>query len=126
MTFLETRAKITETLASIGLNNVFFSKEKIPQSFPAAIVILRGLRGINRTHNNYASYEYDIEIFLIENVKNSDDPDSDIAELTMDFIEEYQKVRRLPPIGRVEYYPARAAAGREVMIAKLTTFDKEN
>ncbi len=122
MTFQDKRLAIVKALVDTGIStkHIAFSKDTIPSSFPSAIVILEGEKGTNKSSKRFLSFEYDIQVFLIADVNNSDDPDSVILDLSDRF-----KANYLSSVGddipKIEFYPARADAGRKVRIAKVYT-----
>ncbi len=122
MTFIEKRNLITQALVAIGIDgkNINYSKDIIPRSFPAVLVVLQGEQGKNPTSRQFCSFEYNIEVFLIADVNNSNDPDTVILTLSDKFKSEYRELMK-QDIPRIEFYPARADAGRKVRIAKVYT-----
>lgn len=122
MTFQDKRIAIVRALVDTGISsrNIAFSKDNIPNSFPSAIVVLEGEKGSNKSSKHYLSYEYDIQVFLIADVNNSDDPDTDILKLSDRFKTNYRAYVG-SDIPKIEFYPARADAGRKVRIAKVYT-----
>ncbi len=122
MTFQDKRIAIVQALLDTGISskNIAFSKDTIPCSFPSAIVVLEGEKGVNKSSKKYLSFEHDIQVFLIADVNNSDDPDTDILKLSDNFKAKYRDYigRDIP---KIEFYPARADAGRKVRIAKVYT-----
>ncbi len=122
MTFSEKRQKIITALEGSGIltKNISFKKDEIPREFPAAIVTLQGEKGIKPTAKRYCEFEYDIAVFLIVDVNNSTNPDSDILDLAITFKEHYRIIIG-SDIPKIDYYPARADSGRKVRIAKVYT-----
>jgi hypothetical protein len=122
MTFQDKRIAIVRALVDTGISikHIAFSKDDIPNSFPSAIVILDGEKGRNKSSKRFLSFEHDIQVFLIADVNNSDDPDSVILELSDRFKANY--LRNVgDDIPKIEFYPARADAGRKVRITKVYT-----
>ncbi len=122
MTFQDKRIAIVKALIDTGISsrNIAFSKDTIPSSFPSAIVVLEGEKGCNKSSKRYLAFEYDIQVFLITDVNNSDDPDIDILKLSDRFKSNYRTAVG-SDIPKIEFYPARADAGRKVRIAKVYT-----
>jgi len=122
MTFQDKRIAIVQALLDTGISskNIAFSKDNIPSSFPSAIVVLEGEKGVNKSSKRFLSSEYDIQVFLIADVNNSDDPDTDILKLSDKFKAKYRTYIG-DDIPKIEFYPARADAGRKVRIAKVYT-----
>jgi len=122
MTFQDKRIAIVKALIDTGISskNIAFSKDTIPNSFPSAIVVLEGEKGFNKSSKRYLAFEYDIQVFLIADVNNSDDPDIDILKLSDRFKANY-RLAVGEDIPKIEFYPARADAGRKVRIANVYT-----
>ncbi len=122
MTFQDKRLAIVKALVDTGIStkHIAFSKDTIPNSFPSAIVVLEGEKGTNKSSKRFLSFEYDIQVFLIADVNNSNDPDSVILDLSDRFKENYLRSVG-DDIPKIEFYPARADAGRKVRIAKVYT-----
>ena len=122
MSFLETRQKICEALEAAGIEraNISFHKDDIPKAFPAAIVVLQCETGVRGTAKQYTSIEHDIGVFLIADVNGLDDPDAAILALAQDFRKHYKTIFG-KDIRQIEYYSARADAGRRVRIARIHT-----
>ncbi|MCD4828218.1 MAG: hypothetical protein K8R90_02145 [Candidatus Cloacimonetes bacterium] len=122
MSFLDTRDKICEALEAAGVEraNISFHKDDVPKAFPSAIVVLQGETGLNKTSRQFTEIEHDIGVFLIADVNNLDDPDTAILALAQDFRKNY-KDKLGKDIPQIEYYSARADAGRRVRIAKVHT-----
>ncbi|KQC09678.1 MAG: hypothetical protein APR54_12545 [Candidatus Cloacimonas sp. SDB] len=122
MTFSEKRQKIITALESSGIitENISFKKDEIPREFPSAIVTLNGEKGIKPTSKRFVQFDYDIVVFLIVDVNNSSDPDSDILDLANTFKSHHRAILG-SDIPKIDYYPARADSGRKVRIAKVYT-----
>jgi len=122
MTFQDKRIAIVQALLDTGISskNIAFSKDTIPNTFPSAILVLEGEKGTNKSSKRYLSYEYDIQVFLIADVNNSDDPDTKVLKLSDRFKANYRTYVG-DDIPKIEFYPARADAGRKVRIAKVYT-----
>ncbi len=122
MTFQDKRIAIVRALVDTGISsrNIAYSKDNIPSSFPSAIVILDGEKGKNKSSKRFLSFEHDIQVFLIADVNNSDDPDTDILKLSDRFKANYRAYIG-DDIPKIDFYPARADAGRKVRIAKVYT-----
>lgn len=122
MTFQDKRIGIVQALLDTGISskNIAFSKDTIPSSYPSAIIVLEGEKGTNKSSKRYMGFEYDIQVFLIADVNNSDDPDTDILKLSDRFKANYSAYVG-DDIPKIEFYPARADAGRKVRIAKVYT-----
>ena len=122
MTFQDKRLAIVKALVNTGISisDIAFSKETIPTSFPSAIIVLEGEKGNNKSSKRYMGIEHDIQVFLIADVNNSEDPDTDILTLSDIFKANY-RASVGDDIPKIEFYPARADAGRKVRIAKVYT-----
>lgn len=121
MNYIKQRELVKQVLISSGINesNISYSKNTIPKAYPSAVVVLDSEKGVNATSKRVCSYEYQINVFLIADVNNSEDADNEIISLVENFKSNYQS-EFCKGIKEIEYYPARAEAGRKVMIAKIT------
>jgi len=116
------RMNIVSALKKAGIkeNNIFFYKDTIPVSFPSAFVVLELETGILKTSKRYLDSKFSFVIYLIISSEKAKDPDSEILILKEAFRVEYQLLLKKDFV-KVEYYNARADAGRKVKIACITT-----
>jgi hypothetical protein len=105
-------------LSDFKENNITFSKNVIPKEYPAAIVVLDNEQGKNGTAKRFTDWDIDFSVFLIVSIHNITDPDLKIVTVKQDFREQFLQILG-SDFSKVEYYNARADAGREVRIAKI-------
>ena len=120
MTFTDKRELIVKALKNSGIKKIVFNKDDIPNTFPAAVVILEEEKGIAPTSHRFCEFDYNIAIYLIEDVNNTKDPDIKISKLAGVFKAHYREIFG-KDVSQIEYYSARADASRKVKIAKINT-----
>ena len=117
--YTELRNQIKEALNKLSIPDslIYYRKDKVPNDFPAAMILVEGDRGENPMKHGYNDLKLQIAVCLIIKIDNVDDPDLEIMTLKEEFRDEYKKL-----VGKdaeeCEYYDARADS-RKVRIAKI-------
>lgn len=113
----EERAGIVKALNAAQISSVLYAKEAVPQSFPAAIVVLATEEGTKATAMRFIETELSWSVYLVISALNNSDPDIDAYDLKeafrMALVTEVGK-----DVGFVDYYNSQCD-GRPVRVARM-------
>ncbi len=124
MDFRKLREQVVVALNTMGISlaDIHFDKQVNPRNFPCAIVSLEGSKGELKTSSGYNKHNPRLMVYLVKNSTDIDDPEIDIYNYSMSFRDAYQ-ARFRKDVDEIVYYPSKADAGRNVMIAKFEIQD---
>ncbi len=124
MDFRKLREQVVVTLNTMGISlaDIHFDKQVNPRNFPCAIVSLEGSRGELKTSSGYSKHNPRLMVYLVRDCVGRADPEMDIWKISMEFRGYFQS-RYRKDVDEIVYYPSKADAGRNVMIAKFEIQD---
>lgn len=119
MSFTTERERISSALQQAGVLNVGYSKDYLPQRFPAAIVTLESEDGILPTAHRFTDTRLSWAVFLVVNATNAADPDTALYALKETFRQAYIALKG-KDLAHIEYYTSKIDGARTVRVAKLS------